>query len=123
MSELEQTEQYGYIEIDKTLIPYRFDITLAGDVFFFDVRYAETTGIFTIDLYDADEEAIVYGEPLVYGQALFEDVVDERLPLNRLVPFDPSGNESVVTFQNLGDTVFLFDVSEPIETDESGDTL
>ena len=120
---MEQTEQYGYIEIDKTLIPYRFDITLAGEVFFFDVRYAETTGIFSIDIYDADEEGIVCGEPLVYGQALFEDITDERLPLNRLVPFDPSGIEEAVTLQNLGDTVFLFDVSEPFDTDESSDAL
>ena len=120
---MQQTEQYGYIDIDKTLIPYRFDITLAGEVFHFDVRYAETTGIITVDLYDADEEVIVYGEPLIYGHVLFSDVVDERLPLNQLVPLDPSGNETTVTFSNIGDTVFLFDISEPLDNEESGETL
>lgn len=120
---MEQTEQYGYIDIDKALIPYRFDITLAGEVFFFDVRYAEPTGLITVDLYDSDEEPIVFGEPLVYGQPLFDDVVDERLPLNQLVPFDPSGKTGSITFDNLGDTVFLFDVSEPLVDDEGSGAL
>lgn len=120
---MENTTQYGYYEIDKSLIPYRFDTTIAGEVFFLEVRYAEETGIITIGLYDADEEAIVYGEPLIYGRALFDDVVDERVPLNQLVPLDLSGRETKVTLENLGDTVFVYDLSEPIESTESGEAV
>lgn len=107
-----------YIEIEKDLIPYRFDITLAGEVFYFDVRYNEHADIFTVDLYDVNEDPIVYGEPLVLGKALFDDLDDERLPLAQLMPLDLSGRESRVTYDNLDKTVFLYDLSE---TDGEGE--
>lgn len=109
-----------YINIDKDLIPYRFDITLAGEVFLFDVRYNEQADIFTVDLYDVNESPIVYGEPLVLGRALFNDLTDERLPLAELTPLDLSGRESCVTYDNLDMTVFLYDLSET-DTDGSED--
>jgi len=110
-----------YIEIDKELIPYRFDITLAGEVFLFDVRYNEQADVFTVDLFDVNEDPIVYGEPLVLGQPLFSDLNDERLPLDELTPLDLSGRESRVTYDNLGKTVFLYDLSETDSDGESED--
>lgn len=107
-----------YIEIEKDLIPYRFDITLAGEIFYFDVRYNEQADIFTVDLYDVNEDPIVYGEPLVLGKALYDDLDDERLPLAQLMPLDLSGRESRVTYDNLNKTVFLYDLSETDGEDE-----
>ena len=40
------------IEINKNLIPYRFDIVLAGRAYTFFVDYNRTACFFTVSLYD-----------------------------------------------------------------------
>lgn len=105
-------ETLYYIDIDKDLIPYRFDITLGGFVYFMEFRYNRSQGIFTVNLLDEEEEVLVYGEPLVYGQPLFADYADIRFPVSQLVPLDVSGVENRVTWDNLGKTVFLYDLAE-----------
>ncbi|MCA0980243.1 phage baseplate plug protein [Exiguobacterium aestuarii] len=109
-----------YIEIDKDLIPYRFDITLGNSVYFMEFRYNRTFDFFTVDLLNEAEEPLVFGEPLVYGKQLFEDMDDIRFPVSRLVPLDLSGVESRITFDNLNKTVFLYDLSET-NTPEEGE--
>ncbi|MFD2867473.1 phage baseplate plug protein [Kurthia populi] len=96
-----------YIEIDKDLIPYEFIIELDNDEYKLDVRYNETYDFFTVDLYK-DEQLIVAGEKLVYGQALFASTYDPRThPAQTIVPLDLSNHESTVTWATLNETVFL----------------
>lgn len=94
-----------YIDIDKEQIPYEFDLELEQDTYKLDVRYNELFDFFTIDL-SKDGVALVTGEKLVYGQALFRGV-DKQLPAPRIIPLDPSGRENTVTHENFGETVFL----------------
>jgi len=97
---------FEYISIDKENIPYRFEIELGIEVFEIEVRYNEVFDHFTLDVFRSGE-ALIYGEKLVYGVPLFKDYLDARFPGPRIIPIDPSGNETQVTFENLNETVFL----------------
>lgn len=95
-----------YVPIQKNMAPYRFEILLGVEPFEIEVRYNADFDFFTVDLYK-DGEALVYGEKLVYGVPLFVDVFDQRFPVLQLLPKDDAGLETRVSYQNLGETVFL----------------
>lgn len=106
--------------INKDLVPYTFNILLADELFNITVNYNEKHDFFTVTL-KKNEEIICEGEPVIYGFPLFKDVYQSGLyPAIDIVPLDKSGTHDSVTFQNLGETVFL-----TIENslDESGEEL
>lgn len=95
------------IEVDKELIPYSFNIVLAGEMFNMAFDYNKTADLFTCTL-SKNGEVVVHNEPLVYGVPLFADVYKADLfPALDIVPLDEAGNESAVTYANFGKTVFL----------------
>ncbi|MCY7484437.1 hypothetical protein MC059_08670 [Paenibacillus alvei] len=96
-----------YIDIEKDLIPYRFDISLADEMYTFEVHYNAEHDYFTVDL-ERDGEVLVVGEKLVYGAPLFGDVWDNRFPGVHIVPYDESENSNAVTWDALNESVFLF---------------
>lgn len=100
-----------YIDIEKNLIPYRFDISIAEEVFTFEVHYNADFDFFTVDL-EKDGEVIAVGEKLVYGTPLFYDVMDHRYPKLPIVPYDESEQQSNVTWETLSVSVFLFVIEE-----------
>lgn len=106
------------IEIEKELLPYRFDIVLSGQEYNMEVMYNKTADLFTITL-SKDNEVLVYNEPIIYGVELFADVYQSGLfPMISIVPLDESGNETEVTYENFGKTVFLTIDDEPKEESE-----
>lgn len=95
------------IGINKSLIPYSFDIILAGEMFEIGVKYNEYADLFTLSL-TKNKELICTGEPVVYGVPLFRDVyVSAKYPALRIVPYDESKECREATWDNLGETVFL----------------
>lgn len=96
-----------YIEIEKDMIPYSFEITLGIEVFIFDVLYNDREGIFTVNLYDKDRNPLAYGEPLIYGGVLFDAVRDLDFPIVEIKPIDESGEETEITYDNMGEKVLL----------------
>lgn len=93
-----------YIEINKEMIPYQFNILLADNWFELYVNYNKTADLFTVSLYKNDE--LICTEPLVFGMPLFQDVYQpEKFPSIILVPH--GANETDITYDNLGETVFL----------------
>lgn len=95
------------IEVLKTLIPYKCNIVLAGELFTLQFNYNTTADLFTVDLYK-DNVLICAGEPIVYGVKLWQDVYDaEKFPAVDIIPLDPSGSCSEVTRENLCETVLL----------------
>lgn len=93
-----------YIEINKEMIPYQFNILLADNWFELYVNYNKTADLFTISLYKDDE--LICTEPLVFGMPLFQDVYQpEKFPSVVFVPYGANATE--ITFENLGETVFL----------------
>jgi hypothetical protein len=98
---------YQYIPIQKDLIPYQFDIQLGGRTFAFHVRYNAQSDFFTIDLYRSGE-LIVAGEKVVYGRLLFENQQHLDVPTMAIIPYNLAQNEDRVSWDNLGETVFLW---------------
>lgn len=96
-----------YIEIEKSQVPYRFDISLSEEIFTFEIQYNSEYDFFTVDL-EQNGEVIVYGEKIVYGIPLFEDVKDGRFPQVQIIPYDESGINTEVIFKTLNDSVFLY---------------
>lgn len=103
--------EFEYIEVEKENLPYQCEMELGSELFELEFRYNELHDFFTIDLFK-NEEVLVYGEKIVYGIPLFSDVYDQRFPAPTIIPSDPSGIESSVTFENLNKTVFLRVVNE-----------
>lgn len=95
------------IEVDKSLIPYSFDILLAAELFNLEFHYNKTADLFTVTL-SKNGEVLVYNEPIMYGMPLFSDVyVSDVFPAPDIIPLDESGEENKVTYENFGETVFL----------------
>ena len=95
------------IEINKGLIPYSFEILLGGEMFEIGVNYNNTAELFTLSL-KKDGEVICAGEPVIYGQKLWQSVYQPNMyPSVDIVPLDESGNVNAVTYDNLNETVFL----------------
>lgn len=95
------------LEINKDILPYECSILLAGEQFGLKFNYNATADLFTVDLY-RDGELICAGEPIIYGLPLWGDVYKAAtFPAVDIIPLDPSGENNVVTFDNLGDTVLL----------------
>ncbi len=96
-----------YIDIEKELIPYRFDISLADEMFTFEVHYNGKGDYFTVDL-ERDGEVLVLGEKIVYGVELFQDIRDDQFPNVAILPYDESGSTAAVTWETLSTSVFLY---------------
>lgn len=96
-----------YINIDKSLIPYRFDIKLSEETYTFEVSYNEKFDFFTINLYK-NEVPIVLGEKIVYRKPLFNSYNHLDIPKVSILPFDLSGNTDRLTYENLNEQVFLY---------------
>lgn len=101
---------FEYIEIEKEIVPYSFDIQLAAEQFTMRVRYNEMHDYFTIDL-EKEGKIIVQGEKVCYGTPLFSERYDIDLPPLEILPYDESGTENRVSYDNLGKTVFLMVVN------------
>ena len=101
------------IEIDTSSIPYDFEIVLADETFKIGVNYNETADLFTLSLAKLDEDTgefteVCAGEPIIYGKPLWNDVfISGKYPALVIVPYDESGENNAVTFDNLNSTVFL----------------
>lgn len=95
------------LQIDTALVPYEFSVQLGVELYTFDVRYNERHDYYTVDLYHNDT-LLVAGEKLMYGEPLFSDLRDERLPAPTIIPLDPSHKQDTVNAATFGKTVFLF---------------
>ena len=94
------------IEINKSLIPYTFDIVLGSEEFTFRVDYHHTGGFFTVEL-SKGEETLCSGEPIIYGRKLFSDIWTPKFPAIDIVPIDLSKEYNAVTYDNLCEGVIL----------------
>lgn len=100
-------EKPDTIEVHKGIIPYKCDIVLAGELFTLQFNYNNTMGTFIVDLFK-DGQLVCAGEPVVYGVPLWNDVYRAGIfPTADIIPLDPGGESTQVTFENLGERVLL----------------
>lgn len=103
------------IEINKDLVPYQFNILLADEWFELYINYNKTADLFTLTVYKNDE--LICTEPLILGTPLFKDIFQPgKFPAITIVPYGPT--ERALTFENLGETVFLTVDDEGDDSDE-----
>lgn len=95
-----------YIEINKSLLPYKFSVQL-DRLFAFTVYYNAEYDFFTVDLADEDG-IIVKGEKVVYNRRMFEHLKHLGLPNIQIKPYDKAGKIDRVTFENMNEEVFLY---------------
>lgn len=96
-----------FIEINKSLIPYTFKISLSGELYEMRVDYNDTADLFTVSL-SKNDVVLCTGEPIIYGQPLFGDLVNRGgFPKVTITPIDDSGESNAVTYDNLSNTVLL----------------
>ncbi len=95
------------IDIERSLIPYRFQILLGGEPFELEIKHNVKQDLYTVGLYHGGE--IIAVEPVIYGVPLFNDmyVAGDRFPVLDIVPWDESGDAMEVNIGNFGITVFL----------------
>ncbi|MCT6926172.1 hypothetical protein [Metasolibacillus sp.] len=98
--------QREYIEIEKELIPYSFEIELGVELFEIGIEYNAIGDFFTLSL-SKDGEVLVSNEKITYGEPLFSEIYDARYPAPLILPLDESNKETRVGWDNLNDTVFL----------------
>lgn len=91
------------IEINKELVPYTFQL----DNYTFTVRYNQDYDFFTMDLADEDK-ALAVGDKIVYGRSIFAHLRHLGIPTIPVVPLEIADNETRVTWDNLGEKVFLY---------------
>lgn len=104
-----------YIEIEKDLIPYTFNITLNDEIFEFQIDYNNVADLFTVSLSINGVELCV-GEPIIYGKPLFGDLRTRGdFPKVVITPKDASGETIAVTYDNLSSTVLLVVEDEQYE--------
>ncbi len=95
------------LHINKNLVPYRFSILLADELFEMGISYNENHDFFTVSLL-RDGEVLCNSEPVVYGVPLFQDIyVPDKFPAIALIPIDESGDVQIATYDNMEKTVFL----------------
>lgn len=101
------------IEINKSLIPYSFNIVLGSEEFTLRVDYNNEGEFFTIEL-SKNGETLCSGEPIKYGKRLFEDIRNSNFPPLDIIPLDLSGNYETVTQGNLCEGVSLIIDNEEV---------
>ncbi|PZD96402.1 hypothetical protein DNH61_07785 [Paenibacillus sambharensis] len=106
----------AYIDIEKELIPYRFDMTIADKEYTFEIHYNAEHDFFTLSL-EREGKLLVSGEKLVYGRALFADVWDSHFPEIAIIPYDESGQAAEVNWSTLSSSVFLYLMEEETDAD------
>lgn len=98
----------NYIPINKRLIPYTFQISLADELFSLTFRYNRFGDFFTVALSKGGRE-ICAGEKLVFGMPLWNNLYRPGdYPALTIVPAAQKGSTAnTVTWDNFGETVFL----------------
>lgn len=103
------TKSVDYIPVDASKVPYNFSIKLDDRTYTLTIKYNSVNEVFTADLaVTATGQVLCYGDPVLYGRAMFGSIETEEYPLPVIVPYCLSGEESRVTIDNLGKTVQLY---------------
>ena len=98
-----------YIDVKPDRVPYNFSVKLTDRTYVFTIKYNEIGGFYTIDLRTPNGEYLAFGEPVLYGTALFGTIEDERFPLPVIIPYCLTGEDyDTVTMDNLGSAVRLY---------------
>lgn len=118
---------YNFINIDKEIVPYNFDILLKNvenqdTLYNMEVDYNTSNDFFTFTLKYQDQ-ILVQNEKLTLNMPLFkrlsEDVnlnLDVRYPKDVLIPLSMNNEVQRAGYEQLGNSVYLFVIDRDVLT-------
>jgi hypothetical protein len=114
---LEAGMELKYINIEKGELPINFQFKIENKFFDFRIRYNLTNDFFTVDLL-LDGVELCLGERIVLENRLFSTI---PYPFDHtyLIPMDVSSGESIITFRNFNEKVFIY----IFELDKNGEII
>lgn len=97
------------VPVVKELIPYRFDIELAGSLFNLRFDYNALHDLYTVTLMKGGN-VVAYNSPVIYGQKLFAEAWQNNglFPACDIIPLDLSGEAGEVNRETFCEKVFLW---------------
>lgn len=100
------------VPVDKGNIPEYFSIVLGTETFILSFSYNDFADFFTVSLLKPNElgenEEMIMGEKLILNKPLWSDFTNLDLPGPQLIPMDLSNQEKRISWENFGNTVFLY---------------
>lgn len=96
-----------FINIDKSQVPYEFEIALNGATFQFEINYNSVGDFFTVSL-KKDHIEVVSGVKVVYGVPIFDNLDHLDIPTVIIKPLDTTGKSERADYDNLNEDVFLY---------------
>ena len=97
----------NYIDIDKTKVPYEFEIVLNNETFQFELNCNSVGDFFTVSLMK-NNIRIVDDFKLVYNVNLFDNLSYLDVPRIVIKPFDTTGKAQRANYESLNEDVFLY---------------
>lgn len=79
--------------------PYNLITVIDGSPLNFIIHWNPIAEAFFFDLYDREGDSITLSKKIVYAVDML-DILDDRLPDKKIVPLDPTGQTSKITFDN-----------------------
>lgn len=109
--------QNDYLDFKFDDLPQKFEHTFDDVTYTLRLYYNRWDDSFYLDVWDENDVELVYGEKLVYGEIIWGDINDQRLPLAQMVPLDEDGIESTVSALNFPNKVRLYFVDSEYTDD------
>ncbi|MGF7436329.1 phage baseplate plug family protein [Lentilactobacillus senioris] len=107
-----------YIPVEPNEFPEIINFHFDDGLFLLGFNYNDQYDSFTVDLYNADGEELIMGEPVILNKPLWSDYSDISLPTEPVIPMDEADIETDVSIDNLGITVqFYLDI---LDYDKNG---
>jgi len=90
---------------------YRFNITVDGVVYFFELTYNRRTALYTLNILDVDQNPILLGVTLLTSNTTIKYNMPELFG-GLIIIIDDSGNFENGTIETMGDVVKVYHVDE-----------
>lgn len=97
----------NYIDIDKSKVPYEFEMEFDGEIYQFEILYNSFADFFTANLFK-NHEPVIMGEKIVLHQPLFDGYEHLNIPMLIVIPYDTTEEALRITYENLNEDVFLY---------------
>lgn len=81
----------NFLPINKDNIkqqPDRFITTIKGIDFIFQISWNPEVKGFFCDLYNSNEDPIILGKKITYGEDILANLIDDRAPSVKIIPLD-----------------------------------
>lgn len=96
----------NYLPISKSkTVMDRFIIELDENNYIFEVYWNAIGEYFAFNMYDIDENSIIFGRKITYNVNILDNIVDERVPGVEIIPVNPAVEDDHITYDKFMDSI------------------